>query len=479
MSTAVRSAALAAALCCIASVVCAHAPLARGLALAPNDSGAVAVRMPGFGWLLRNTASRDSAPSFAYACDALLGVKPIEEHVPMAYRHDGALLVGTGRGVRMLGSDGCPTGGVSLDAPIAALAVHAREPQRVFAATAGADLPPYVYRSDDGGESWTQGATLSGYGVSALVLDPSDPNKLYVSQTTAMQRSQIAVSSDGGATFEAFEQDRDLTLLYMQENPARLWATTRVVGKNVGVIILRAAGVKGPWQELLTVNFFGGFAVDPNDADVIWVGDEARGVFRSSDGGDSFEETQPQVASSCLAYGAGALWACTPGLPDETALLRSPDAIAMLEPIMAFADVDHLIDCSPAIDVEQVCAPAWVEWRRDILALPPLVPDAGVPDATVPAATRADAAIVPPARHASGCSIFAPRSATPAGWQTLCAMLGLLAFGARRSRLDRCRHMDRDRVARERENAPREMRLPGVRSPIASLCEARARLYCA
>ena len=83
------------------------------------------------------------------------------------------------------------------------------------------------------------------------------------------------------------------------------------------MIILRATRPEGPWQELLTVNFFGGFAVDPDDADVIWVGDEARGVFRSSDGGDSFDETQPDVASSCLAYGAGALWACTPGLPDR------------------------------------------------------------------------------------------------------------------------------------------------------------------
>src|SRR3954469_24779344 len=101
MSTAVRRTALVVALCCTAGVARAHAPLPRGLAVAPNDSGAIAVRMPGFGWLLRNTASRNAASSFEYACDALLGVSPIEEHVPMAYRHDGALLVGTGRGIRV------------------------------------------------------------------------------------------------------------------------------------------------------------------------------------------------------------------------------------------------------------------------------------------------------------------------------------------------------------------------------------------
>ena len=98
---------------------------------------------------------------------------------------------------------------------------------------------------------------------------------------------------------------------------------------------------------MLTVNFFGGLAVDPSDADVIFVGDEARGLFRSSDGGDSFEETQPSIASACLGYGGGSLWSCTPGLPQQTALVRATNATDEVEPIMAFAEVDHLVDCAP------------------------------------------------------------------------------------------------------------------------------------
>ena len=96
---------------------------------------------------------------------------------------------------------------------------------------------------------------------------------------------------------------------------------------------------------MLSVNFFGGFAVDPRDRDVIWIGDEARGVYRSNDGGDSFDKVQPDVAASCLAYGSDALWACTPGLPQRTALVRSPDALTAFEPIMAFADVTHMVEC--------------------------------------------------------------------------------------------------------------------------------------
>jgi hypothetical protein len=434
MSVCVRSTVLAAALCCITAAARAHSPLPRGLAVAPGDSGAMAVRMPGFGWLLRKPGSSDAEPSFEYACDALLGVSPYEEHASMAYRQDGSLLVGTMHGIVVLNRAGCPASSVSLEAPIAAIAVHANEPEYAYAVSADPDSAPSVYRSDDAAENWSQAGTLDAYPVTALVLDPADPQTLYVSQSTTMQRSQLAVSSDSGASFETFEQDRDLTLLQVQKNPTRLWATTRVVGQGTGVIILRATRPEGPWQELLTVNFFGGFAVDPNDDDVIWIGDEARGVFRSNDGGDSFDETQPSIASACLAYGAGALWSCTPGLPDQTALVRSPDAIASFEPVMAVADVDRLVDCSPDIDVARVCAPAWVEWRRDILGLPPVVPDAGVADAGS-AAERDDAAVVEAARvprAASGCSVGQPRGVAPVGCPWLCASLGLLALRRRR-----------------------------------------------
>lgn len=347
----------------------AHAPLPRGLAVESDASGGVAVRMPGFGWLVRDR----SASAFAYACDALLGVSPLEEHVPMAYRSDGALLVGTSHGVRALGRDGCPTSTAALqDVQVAALAVHGGASGRVYAVTTSLNGPAVVQRSDDGGEHWLAGAALAALPVTGLALDASNAQRVYVSQTLAVQRAAISVSSDGGATFVTFEHERALTLLHVQASPARVWAISRIANRPQGVHIVRASGAQGPWQEVLEVNFFGGFAVDPADPDVIWVGDEARGVFRSSDGGEHFVETQPDEATACLAYGAGALWGCTPGLPEQTALARSSDAIAPFEPVMAFADVGRLVDCAPAIDVGQVCAAPWIEWQRDVLAIQPM-----------------------------------------------------------------------------------------------------------
>ena len=154
----------------------------------------------------------------------------------MAYRSDGTLLVGTAHGLRMLSTDGCPSSAMPLaDVAIEALAVHPTKAQRVFAITVAPDSSPVLQRSDDGGESWTPGAALAMLPVTALVLDPSDPQKLYVSQTVAAEEASIAVSSDGGATLITFEQSRALTLLHAQASPARLWAMARVPMQAVGV----------------------------------------------------------------------------------------------------------------------------------------------------------------------------------------------------------------------------------------------------
>jgi hypothetical protein len=412
--------ALAAVVCCTTAAVQAHAPLPRALAIAPG--GGVAVRMPGFGWLVGD------GEAFAYACDALLGVSPLEEHAPMAYRSDGALLVGTAHGVRWLDATGCPSSTVALDGtPIVALAVRG---QRVVALGQAADSPPFVHVSDDDGETFQLGAELALEPLTSLVLDASDADTVYVSRATA-----IDVSIDAGVTFRSVEQTRALTLLHADAEAQRFWASARVPNANVGVVILRADAIEGPWSEVLTVNFFGGLAVDPEDPDRVFVGDEARGVFRTTDGGATFEETAPEINSAALDYAAGALWSCTPGSPHATALVRSEEHGAAFQPIIAFSDVAQLVQC-PDVDVEQTCGAAWLEWQRDVLAapLPPSLADAGAPDASIQDAAlepAPDAATPGASSGSSSCSAIRPTAPSSDAFWFLLA-LSWLARRARR-----------------------------------------------
>jgi hypothetical protein len=354
------------------SVARAHAPLSRGLALA-KSGGAAAVRMPGFGWIVRD----DEQQAFAYACDALVGVTPDESALPMVYRADGALLVGTAGGLRMLTRDGCPLpiAASDLHLPIAALAEHAGEV--VYAASAGSEAA--LYQSDDGGQHFVLRTRLdASEPVSALLVRGDDANAIYMSQTRADMQSVLSLSEDGGVSLRRVEQARQLTLLHVAPSPAlRLWASSRALDAtgNRGVDILRADAAEGPWLSVLRVNFFGGFTVDADG--VIWVGDEGGGVYRSVVDGDHFEAVQPNMAVACLLQGQDALWACTPGTPKKRAIAKSSAGSDPFSDVVAFADVDHLVACADT-DVNASCAPAWHEWQLDVRMLATTASDAGV-----------------------------------------------------------------------------------------------------
>ena len=385
--------------------------------------------MPGFGWLIGDGGS------FAYACDALLGVSPLEERAPMAYRADGALLVGTAHGVRRLDASGCPSSAVALaEAPIVALAVHPVDAQRVIAVGQAEGAAARVHVSDDGGESFRAGAELGLAPVTALVLDASDSRSLYLSRTASVTVTSIDVSDDGGASFRTIEAPRALTLLHADARARRFWALARVANAAVGAVILRADEIEGPWREVLNVNFFGGLAVDPDDPDRIFIGDEARGVFRSTDGGATFEEVSPEINSAALGYAEGALWSCTPGSAHATALVRSEEQGAAFQPMMAFTDVEALVACAGA-DVEGTCRAAWIEWQRDVLEAPRPSSQMTAPDASTSDAAAHDAALAPEVTAATphgehGCS--AARS--PGSGSAACSLMLAVIWLTRRRR---------------------------------------------
>jgi hypothetical protein len=377
----------------------AHAPLARDLAIAP-EGAPLALRMPGFGLLISEGGAH---PSFAYACDALLDLQAHESNAPFVYPQDGTLLVGTERGLRSLGKDGCPLatqGGELAQTSIAWLVAHETDANLLYAVSG--DAPAALYRSGDGGVQWELRTRFAdARAVTALVLDATDREVIYVSRGGDGQHGAVERSLDGGATFAAFDQERELMLLHVNSNArSRLWAMVRT-GAVRGVDILRAEEPAGPWQVALHLNFFGGFAVDA-ESGAIWVGDEGGGVFRSVDHGDSFENVAPKTAVACLALARGELWACTPGSSRQAALQRWREPTGF-EAVAAFAEVDRLIECAPAAEVPTRCAVAWTEWRADVLSQAQMSASDGTPPEASDAGGAANAGGVH-ARAPAACS---------------------------------------------------------------------------
>ena len=346
----------------------------------------------------------------------------------MSFAADGSLLVGSISGLRSIDAKGCPRadfGGELQKQPLARLSVHPGQPKLVYAVT-DATLPQ-VWRSSDGGATWERRALLTAVNpVTALVLDPSDADIVYVSQATPGNGSLLHVLTDGGTSFSSVTQDPGLALLDVEPTEdaaaARWWAVGRSADAmaNQGFSLFGAASPSGPWNAVSDVRFFGGFARDPGGA--LWIGDEAGGVFRSTNGGDSFTNVSSTTAASCLHFGQGALWGCTPGTADQTTLVTWSDERQAFDSVTRLADVTRLVDCSPEVDVATKCAAAWVEWQRDILMLPqppadpppggsggapPNVPepDAGVPPATPMPSSDASTSLGGSPSTGSGCAV--------------------------------------------------------------------------
>lgn len=74
---------------------------------------------------------------------------------------------------------------------VTAVAISESSPKRVYLGTSKG-----LYRSNDGGQSWTRIPWESKTFPQEIVVDPADPNHLYVAQF-----QQLLVSKDGGRTF--------------------------------------------------------------------------------------------------------------------------------------------------------------------------------------------------------------------------------------------------------------------------------------
>jgi photosystem II stability/assembly factor-like uncharacterized protein len=142
-----------------------------------------------------------------------------------------------------------------------------------------------VLKSSDGGASWSErNAGLSNIFFKNLVIDPHDPNTLYVGSGPG--DGGVFKSSDGGVSWSKLDLAPNYvwTLVMDPTDPHTLYA-----GTSAGAGLWKTSDAGANWsliggatglgvQSVLTV------AVDPHDSQSLYAG-TASGVFQSTDGG--------------------------------------------------------------------------------------------------------------------------------------------------------------------------------------------------
>ena len=198
---------------------------------------------------------------------------------------------------------------------IAGLAVHPRDPDRVYAAVLGHPYGPNaergVFRSTDGGRTWTKVLYKDeNTGASAVALDPSNPDFVYAVLWAARQgpwedgewqgpESGLFKSADGGTTWKKLTRGLPtyaeglgrIGICVSPADPRRLYATVDASPEKAGIYVsddagesfTRANGESRVWGR---GDDFAEVRAHPKNRDEVWAANMS--TYRSTDGGKTF-----------------------------------------------------------------------------------------------------------------------------------------------------------------------------------------------
>jgi len=203
----------------------------------------------------------------------------------------------------------------NIGARLTDLAIHPTNSDIVYAAMASGG----VFKTEDGGTTWNpifddQPVQTIG----AIALDPSDPDIVYVGTGEANASSfswfgmGVFKSTDGGATWThvGLEDTRYIGRIVVDPlNTDRVWvaATGALFGTGPNRGIYRSTDAGGSWDRVFALTDSTSaidVAIDPSDPDVVYAamwervrrrtyrrsGGPSSGIYRSEDGGDSWGE---------------------------------------------------------------------------------------------------------------------------------------------------------------------------------------------
>lgn len=180
------------------------------------------------------------------------------------------------------------------------LAVSASDPSIVYAATE----PRGVFRSKDGGKNWEllRGLPPAGFGRTVVAVSPTDPNRVYVGMMKMFYGAGggdllgIFSSSDGGTTWRALPPEQNFCGYLWDPTYGQCWYDFVLAVDPTDPATLYAGGIRlFKYQEgdRFLTQIAPNMHVDQHALEFdrrgrLWVGNDG-GVYRTSDGGESFQ----------------------------------------------------------------------------------------------------------------------------------------------------------------------------------------------
>jgi photosystem II stability/assembly factor-like uncharacterized protein len=218
-----------------------------------------------------------------------------------------------------------------------------------------------VWKTDDGGETWTSVSdeTFTRGSVGAVAVAPSDPNVVWVGTGSACIRGNVSPgngvyrSTDAGKTWShvGLRDGGQIGRIRVDpRDPDRAWVAVlgHAFGPNPDRGVYRTTDGGATWERVLHVSDRAGavdLALDPGNPRILFAaiwetvrrpwtldsGGEESGLYRSTDGGDTWEELtnglpeglKGRIGVTVSAAQPGRVWTLVEA--EEGGLFRSDD----------------------------------------------------------------------------------------------------------------------------------------------------------
>jgi hypothetical protein len=360
-------------------------PLTNGVFVRPGDDHSIFVRTT-FGLLI----SHDDGCSFRWVCEKAIGYGG-EFDPKYAIATDGTMFATTFTGLRVSRDGGCewktateelPVGDAGRIADTWIDAIDLSPNGDVWVATAESAKPNNVFRSTDNGVTFApKGLFSPTVWYKSVKVARSDPQRIYVTgyQVAPDSRAHLFRSEDGGTTWTEvplFGTQRPHPTIQYGSTP--LLYVVAVDPANPDILFVNSQGANPPGGDRLYRSADGGRSFDQ----VLATTDPIRGIVIRSSGvivatlaGGSFESPDgtrfvplgstlghpvkvPQLA--CLGQrGDGSLVGCGANWgPDFMAVGGSVDG-GSWQKLFRFVELAGPLECPGGTKEQDMCAPMW------------------------------------------------------------------------------------------------------------------------
>ncbi|NBD11946.1 WD40/YVTN/BNR-like repeat-containing protein [Corallococcus silvisoli] len=329
--------------------------------------------------------SRDHGATWRWICPEGMGIA-IWRPERYFWLSGGTLLAATGSALVRSDDAGCTwtPDAFFKDTWVTSLAMHASDEQRLYVSTGRPSLSNGLYRSEDGGGSWTLvlPPTLNSRFTSIRVA-ASDPQRVYASGQD-VDGQFLTRSEDGGQTWTRlpqpltrFQLPYDLVLLRVSDtSPDVLWARVSAQGRDSLLKSTDGGATLTPvmdtYERIASVE-------SSEDGRTVWVSTTTR-LFRGHDDEPFVELAEPN-GNACSLKRGGSLYACGASWTGGWALARSADEGTTWEPMFRLSDVKGAHQCPATTPVQQRCPALWPQLAQ-LFGAPVPGSDAGVEPVT-------------------------------------------------------------------------------------------------